>query len=135
MITKRIVLKFPPRLVDQPIICKLVKEHNMEFNILKAHVTPQEEGLLVLELKGKNEDYKKGIDYLNKMGVVVQSLNQDIIRNEVKCTHCGACITICPTGALAIDTVTKKVNFYNDKCIACELCIPVCPVKAMELHF
>ncbi|RKY76070.1 (Fe-S)-binding protein, partial [candidate division KSB1 bacterium] len=67
--------------------------------------------------------------------VVVQSLNQDIIRNEVKCTHCGACITICPTGALAIDTVTKKVNFYNDKCIACELCIPVCPVKAMEIHF
>ncbi|HIE43347.1 MAG TPA: 4Fe-4S dicluster domain-containing protein [Candidatus Omnitrophica bacterium] len=135
MISKRIVLKFPHRLVDQPIVCKLIKEYNLEFNILKAYVTPQEEGLLVLELKGGNEDYNRGIDYLNRIGVIVQPLSQDIIRNNAKCTHCGACVTVCPTGALAIDPITRKVHFYDNKCIACELCVPACPLKAMEVHF
>lgn len=135
IISKRIVLRFPHRLIDQPIICKLVKEYNLEFNILKAYVTPKEEGLMVLELKGEDKDCKRGIDYLNKMGVIVQPLSQDIIFNEARCTHCGVCVTSCPTGALVIDPITRKVYFYDNKCIACELCIPACPVKAMEVHF
>ena len=48
--TKKIVLRFPQNLVDQPIICRLVKDFDLEFNILRASVTPEEEGLLVLEL-------------------------------------------------------------------------------------
>lgn len=135
MVSKRIVLKFPHRLIDQPIVCKLVKEYNLEFNILKAYITPKEEGLLVLELKGEDKNCQQGIDYLNKMGVIIQPLSQDIIFNEERCTHCGVCVTSCPTGALVIDPVTRKVHFYDDKCIACELCIPACPVKAMEVHF
>ncbi|MBU0533962.1 MAG: 4Fe-4S binding protein [Candidatus Omnitrophica bacterium] len=135
MVSKRIVLKFPHRLIEKPIICKLVKEYNLEFNILKAYVTPKEEGLLILELKGKDEDCKGGIDYLNKMGVKVQPLSQDIIFNEARCTHCGVCVTSCPTGALVMDPITRKVHFDDKKCIACELCIPACPVKAMEVHF
>ena len=46
MISKRIVLHFPQALVSQPIISRMVKEHDLEFNILKANVTPREEGLL-----------------------------------------------------------------------------------------
>lgn len=68
MISKRIVLHFPHRLVDQPIICKLIKNHNLEFNILKAYVTPKEEGLLVLELSGDDQSYERGIEYLKKRG-------------------------------------------------------------------
>ena len=135
MVSKRIVLRFPHRLIDQPIICKLVKEYNLEFNILKAYVTPKEEGLMVLELKGEAQDCKRGIDFLNKMGVIVQPLSQDIVFNEARCTHCGVCVTSCPTGALVIDSFTRKVHFYDNKCIACELCIPACPVEAMEIHF
>jgi len=135
MISKRIVLKFPHRLVDQPIVCKLVKEYNLEFTILKAYVTPREEGLLVLELTGEDNNFEKGMDYLKKTGVTIQPLSQDIIRNETRCTDCGACVTICPTGALVLDNLTRKVHFYDNKCIACELCIKACPVRAMEVHF
>ncbi|PIU69107.1 MAG: (Fe-S)-binding protein [Armatimonadetes bacterium CG07_land_8_20_14_0_80_40_9] len=135
MISKRIVLRFPNRLVDQPIVYKLVKDYNLEFNILKAYVTPREEGLLVLELKGEDEDYNEGISYLTGIGVRVQPLSQNIIRNNERCTHCGACVTICPTGALVLDTITRKVRFYDNKCIACELCVPACPPRAMEVHF
>ncbi len=135
MVTKKIVLHFPQKLVNQPIVYKLVKDYNLEFNILKASVTPEEEGLLVLELKGKDSDYKGGVGYLKDVGVKVQPLSKDIIRNEERCTHCSVCVPICPTDALVLHASDRKVDFYNDKCIACELCIGVCPVRAMEVHF
>ena len=135
MISRRIVMKFPHRLLDQPIISNLVRHYNLEFNILKASVMPNEEGLLVLELTGEEKDYDKAVEYLKKTGVSLQLLSQDIVRNEKRCTHCGACVTICPAGALVLDQRTRKVDFHDDKCIACELCLKACPVRAMEIHF
>jgi len=134
-ISKRIVLHFPRRLVDRPIISRLVKDYNLDFNILKAAVTPEEEGLLVLELTGEQEDYTKGIKYLTKTGVKIQSLSQDVVRNEERCTHCGACRTVCPTGAFVVDQSTRFVEFVHESCVACGLCIKACPPRAMELHF
>ena len=134
-VSKRIVLRFPHRLVDRPIVYRLIKDYDLEFNILKALVTPDEEGLLVLELSGEQTDYDKGIKYLTKAGVRIQSLGQDVIRNEERCTHCGACVTICPTLAFEVDPVTRRVIFYNEKCVACGLCIKACPPRAMEVHF
>ena len=135
MVSRRIVLKFPHQLVDQPIVYKLTKDYNLEFNILKAYVTPREEGLLVLDLKGEEDKYQQGMDYLRNLGIGIQPLSKDIRRNEAKCTHCGACVVICPSNALVMDIVTRKVLFYEDKCIACELCINACPPRAMEIHF
>jgi len=135
LVSKRIVLHFPHRLVDQPIVCKLVKDYNLEFNILKAYVTPREEGLLVIELRGEKNDYEKGTKYLTESGVKVQPLSQDVVRNEKKCTDCGVCVPMCPTGALVVEPLKRKVHFYDNKCIACELCVKVCPVRAMEVHF
>jgi len=134
-VSKRIVLHFPKRLVDRPIVCRLVKDYDLEFNILKASFTQEEEGLMVLELSGEQEDYDKGIRYLTTTGVRIESLSQDVIRNEERCTHCGACITICPTGAFELDPATRRVNFYDEKCLACGICIKACPPRAMEVHF
>jgi len=134
-VSKRIVLRFPRRLVDRPIVSRLVKDYNLEFNILKASVTPEEEGLLVMELSGEQEEYDKGITYLVKTGVRIQSLSQDVIRNEDRCIHCGACVTICPTYAFEVDSQTREIRFHDEKCVACGLCIKACPPRAMEVHF
>jgi len=135
MISRKIVLKFPQNLVDEPIVCGLVKGYDLEFNILKAHVTPKEEGRMVLEIRGKRDSFDKGIKYLKGVGVGVQPLSLDIIRDDVRCIHCGACTAVCPSGALALDRKTWMVNFRNEKCIACELCIKACPVRVMEVRF
>ena len=135
MISKRIVLKFPPKLVDKPIVYKLVKDFDLVFNILRARVTPKEEGELVIELKGKKEQYAEGIKYLKDLGVKMQPLSQDVVRDEDRCTHCGACITICPAGALYMDKKTMNVIFDAEKCIACELCVKGCPPRAMKVTF
>jgi ferredoxin len=133
-VSKRVVLHFPRSLVEQPIIYRLVRDYDLMFNILKASVTPKEEGLLVLELSGEEEDYEKGVRYLAEVGVEIQSLSRDVYRDEVRCTHCGACITICPTHAFDLEPLTRKVNFLDEKCIACGLCIKACPPRAMEIR-
>ncbi|MDD4940543.1 MAG: 4Fe-4S binding protein [Candidatus Omnitrophica bacterium] len=135
MISKRIVLHFPQRLVDKPIVYRLIKDYNLEFNILKAYVTPQEEGLMVLELRGQDKEYEKGLEYLRSSGVKIQPLGQDVVRNSAKCTDCGVCVTVCPAGALVVDPKTRKVIFDEEKCIACELCVKICPSHAMEVNF
>mgnify|MGYP000347785837 CR=1 FL=1 len=134
-INRKVVLKFPHQLIDQPIVCHLVKEYGLDVNILMARITPREEGLLVLELTGQSDAFERGVQYLEELGIDIQSLSQDIVRNEDRCIHCGACVTICPSGALTLDPKTRKVNFIQDKCIACELCVPGCPPRAMEVHY
>jgi ferredoxin len=134
-VSKKIVLRFPKRMVDRPIVYRLVKDYDLEFNILKASITPEQEGLLVLELKGNQQEYDRGIEFLIKAGVKIQSLSQDVKRNVERCTHCGACVTVCPTGAFRVDPKTRLVIFESEKCIACGLCIPACPPHAMEVHF
>lgn len=134
-VSKRIVMRFPPRLVDRPIVSRLVRDYHLDFNILKASVTPEEEGLLVLEISGRQEDYDRGIEYLTKTGVQIQSLSQDVTRDEERCTHCGSCITVCPADAFEVEEKTRRVVFKDKKCIACGMCIRTCPPRAMKLHF
>lgn len=135
MVSKRIVLTFPHKLVDKPIVYKLVKDYDLVFNILQAKITPKEEGLMVVELTGKKENYANGIKYLTTLGVKIQPLSQDVTRDDSRCTHCGACVTICPTNALYVDKKTMKVIFDSEKCIACELCVKACPPRAMVVKF
>lgn len=48
-----------------------------------------------------------------------------------KCTACGACARLCPTGAID-PTAPKGVN--KGKCIKCGRCIVVCPAKARRFY-
>jgi len=133
MQVKRIVLHFPPQLVNEPIIYKLSRDYELEFNILKASITPDEEGLLVLELKGEDDKYRRAIEYLTKAGVRTQPLSQDITVADEKCTSCGLCVPMCPTGAFEVAASSKKVEFSLDKCIACGICVDICPFDAIEV--
>jgi len=61
---KRIyVLRFPKSIVDQPIVCELVRKFDISFNILKATVLPLQAGLMVLELHGHKKNIDNGLKY------------------------------------------------------------------------
>ena len=134
-ISRRIVLHFPPLVTGQPVVYRLAKDFNLSFNILKASVSPGQEGLLVLELSCQKQDYDEGIRYLTDTGIIIQSLSQDVIRDEARCTHCGACITVCPTSAFTLEPSTRRVLFDQDKCVVCGLCVKACPPRAMKVYF
>ncbi|MCX5874770.1 MAG: 4Fe-4S binding protein [Deltaproteobacteria bacterium] len=133
MNTRIYVLKFPKEVIDQPIISNLVKKYDLEFNILKATILLQQEGVMVLEFLGHKANVKKGIAYLNEMGVSVKSMAGNIHRDDEKCYQCGACTGVCPTGALSLHRPDMAVLFDEEKCTACGLCVSVCPARAMEV--
>ncbi len=133
MATRRVVLHYPRQLIDSPVVSQIVSKYNLEFNILRANITPQSEGLMVLGLQGTEDDIEQALAWVQEQGVAVQPLEKDVVRNGDKCTHCGACVTICPTEALYKDAATQEVLFDSGKCIACELCVPACPPRAMEV--
>ena len=58
-VSRRVVLHFSRDIVGKSIVCRLARDFGLEFNILKAYVTPEEEGLLVMELSGERKEYEK----------------------------------------------------------------------------
>ena len=135
METRRVVLRFPKQLLNQSITSRLVKNFDLDFNILRADITPDSEGVLVLGLTGTRSALEKSLAWAKEQGVTVTSLSKDVVRTEKKCIHCGACINVCPTTALTIDLETREVKFDAGACIACELCVPACPYHAMRVEF
>ena len=132
--SKKISLRFPRHLVDRPVVYHLIKDYNLELNILKATIS-SEEGHMVLELRGERADFDRGIEYLTKTGLIIDTLCREITRNDARCTDCGACVTICPANSFTVDPVTREVAFNEETCIVCGLCILSCPSRSMELHF
>ncbi len=133
MYARTYVLRFPKETSDQPIICRLVQQYSVEFNILKATILPQREGVMVIELIGHKSNIKSALEYLKNFGVTIETLSTIIRRDDDKCFQCGACTGICPVQALYIDRDTMAVLFDPDKCTGCGLCVNVCPVRAMEV--
>lgn len=134
MYSKILLLRFPKTEVQKPVVCYLVKDYNLIFNILNAGILPRKEGFMVLELSGTRENFKKGVKYLKNQGVNVQNASQEIKRNEEKCVHCGSCTAVCPTGALSVKRPEMEVVFDHQKCSVCELCVTACPPRAMEVR-
>ncbi len=133
-IIKNIMLHYPKKLTDKPIISNLIKDYDLTVNISRARIDQDEEGTLVIEISGEKINVDAGLGYLKDLGITFKPVSKLIKRIEEKCTHCSACIVVCPTGALIInDRDSMFVNFIEDRCNGCGLCIPACPYMAMEM--
>lgn len=134
MYSRILVLRFSAKVAQKPVVCYLAKDYDLTFNILNAGILPRKEGYLVMELSGALKDFKEGVKYLKSQGVDVQNASQEVKRIKSRCTHCGACTAVCPTGALYIERPEMSVGFDQKKCSVCELCVPACPPRAMEVR-
>lgn len=133
MYSRILVLRFPISEASSPTVCRLAKDFDLTFNILRATILPRKEGIMVLELAGSKKNFKQGLAYLKEQRVEVQNASQEVRRDEDKCIHCGACTAVCPTGALAVSKPSMAVDFNKKKCSVCELCVPACPVRSMQV--
>ncbi|MBF0411410.1 MAG: 4Fe-4S dicluster domain-containing protein [Desulfamplus sp.] len=134
MYSKILILHFPPEVAQKAVVCYLTKKFDLIFNILNAKVSNRKDGYMVLEISGTRDNFQHGVQYLKNQGVRVSSAEQEIWRDAQKCTHCGACTAVCPTGALSIKRPEMEVVYDKDKCTVCELCIVTCPSRAMGLY-
>jgi len=135
-LTKKLVLFFPRYNCEAPIIYRLVKDHNLIVNVYRARVTPEEEGHLVLDVTGAERDIDTAMEFLKTCNVVVNHSGKGVTWDEHRCTHCGQCVTHCPTDALHIaDPASRRIMFDEEKCIECLACIRVCPFGACASAF
>jgi ferredoxin len=134
MVNEKVILRIPADMVDRPIICQMSRQYDVIFNILKAEVTEEEDGLLILGLTGRRQQVAEAIDYIRAQGITVERLGGRTSVHKNLCTHCGACVAHCPTEALVLDEA-RYVHFVPAKCIACGLCLPTCPYNAIEMAY
>ncbi|MBI9098379.1 MAG: 4Fe-4S binding protein [Spirochaetaceae bacterium] len=134
--TKKMLLYFPECETESPIVYHLVKDYNLMINIFRARVTPEEEGYLVLDVSGTEEDIRRGTDYLNSLNIQINDTDKGVKWDSKKCVHCGSCVPHCPTDALSIpDRKSMEIAFNTDECIECLSCIKVCPFEAVSSLF
>ncbi len=133
MSKRKVVLNFPPHLIDQPITYRLIRDYDLTVNILRARISPNEWGRMVVELSGNGGNLEEGLRFLAQTGVVVEPLDKEVLWLEERCVQCTACIAPCPTHALWLDRSSMTVSFERERCIACELCLNVCAYRAIEM--
>ncbi|MBN2559327.1 MAG: 4Fe-4S binding protein [Phycisphaerae bacterium] len=135
-ITQKLMLYFPKCECEKPIIYHLVKDYNLVVNVYRAKVTPEEEGFLVLDVTGTQEDIDKAMAFVRTFNVTINYTGKGVTRDETRCIHCGCCVAYCPTGALHIpDKGTREVVYNEADCIECLACIRVCPYGACASAF
>ena len=74
-----------------------------------------------LNIRDKKREYCEKVDE-NK---IVTSSRVSICKDNNNCTHCGACVSHCPTGALSVED--GEVVYDPGKCISCRGCLASCP--------
>lgn len=48
-----------------------------------------------------------------------------------RCGNCGACVAVCPEGALHLGTLILVADIK--KCTGCKRCVIICPTDALKL--
>jgi NAD-dependent dihydropyrimidine dehydrogenase PreA subunit len=47
-----------------------------------------------------------------------------------RCIGCGACVDVCPVGAVAL--INGKARVHEETCTGCQACVDVCPEDAIQ---
>ena len=127
----KLVLIFPETIVEEPITYDLISDYGIRVNILRASIDPGKQGRMVVELSGEEIPLSQGLNYLERVGVQVTPLAQEIRHLEDRCASCTSCVPHCPTQALDVDRKSWNVSFDPEKCIVCLSCLETCIYHAM----
>ena len=131
---KRVTLTFPKRSIQMPVTYRLAKDFNVAANIIRAQVTPNQIGTLVVELSGDIDQLDAALDWMRSQEIGISLASREIVIDEDLCVHCGLCTGVCPTTALSLDPQSFKLQFTRSRCVVCEQCIPTCPVQAISTN-
>ncbi len=124
----KLMLHVAPGIVRQPLIASVILETSALVNIERASIDAVT-GEIVLEVSpDKCKEVKEAFE---KRGVKVVQLEIPVIRDEDECVHCGACVSVCPTGTFRFED--WRVVADSGKCIQCGACVSGCPQRALKL--
>jgi L-aspartate semialdehyde sulfurtransferase ferredoxin len=78
MARMRLRLTFPPSLIQEPILYRLVKDFDIVINIRRADVKA-DYGWVALELEADEPTLEHGVAWLKAKGVQVDPIERDVI--------------------------------------------------------
>ncbi|HEY7650761.1 MAG TPA: NIL domain-containing protein [Methylomirabilota bacterium] len=78
MARMRARLTFPTRLIQEPILYRLVKDFDILINIRRADVKA-EHGWVMLEMEAQDATLERGVKWLKDQGVQVDPIERDVI--------------------------------------------------------
>lgn len=135
MAKKRLVLTFPPEVVERPVVAMMVRDYDVVTNILRAEIHEGEIGRMLVELEGAAKQIKSGVRYLEEVGVRVEEAIRDIELDESLCISCGACTAVCQARALRIQAPEWDLALDKERCILCGFCVDACPLQLIKVKF
>jgi len=71
LVIKRLKLKIPANLINEPIIYKMVTQFDIMPNILTARLDEDSEGEVLIEIKGTPENIERGIHYIKQLNIEI----------------------------------------------------------------
>lgn len=127
----KVTMYFSVEDIKKPINYHLIKDYNLQLNILHADISINKVGKLTVDMIGEEKDIDAGLRFVEEQGIKYKLFTKSIIWQEESCVHCGACTAVCPSGALQMDKKDWCLTFDKEKCMVCELCVKACPLKVM----
>ena len=128
---KGAILYFPKTLVDAPLISRVIRQFDVEVNILQASITQAEDGRMFALFRGTLPAIEQSLQFLRDEQIRVILPPRNLLWDEELCVHCGACVGQCFAGALSLDDAFR-LQLDDGRCRACELCVAACSYGALE---
>jgi len=132
---KKVILSFPAEVSELPLANVLVKQFDIQINILKASIEAGKSGTLFLELHADSDNLEKAFAWLEEKGVRISPIASKISYEEQKCINCGNCASACVSQALTIKKPDWKLKFNPENCVLCKLCLKTCPLQLFKIEF
>jgi len=129
---KKILLRYSAGKAAEPVLASVIKETGVLVNLLYADFDTKG-GVILISIDAPETDVERVFEAFSKRGVEFEEIKRAVSVDQDVCVDCGACVSLCPTGAL---TLSKdfSLKFDEDKCVMCEICVPACPMRAIKVR-
>ena len=129
MTTLKIILKFPQKIMQNPLLAEVVLETGVLINIDRAFVDP---AIAEIVIDVSDDKKEKVADAFRRRGVEVCELDTPLLFDEAECVQCGACVSVCPVEVFKLND-DHTISIDLKRCILCRTCLTMCPQGALKV--
>jgi NAD-dependent dihydropyrimidine dehydrogenase PreA subunit len=124
----KIVLKFPQKIMQDPLLADVVLETGVRINIDRALVDGSI-GEIVIDVP--DERVEEVAEAFRRRGTEVREMDTPLVFDEAECVQCGACVSVCPVEVFKYSE-DRTISIDLQRCVLCKTCMTMCPHGALK---